>query len=222
MHGQRKSSWMFHRDEVDLLEEEIEDLYQRHQKTKGIISEMESDVISEQLDTEDRSEAEITIELGAELFNAEAYALPVDLDTPEAPVSLVEALKQHSRRDPVYEAIFLWANDVFEFAKTNYLENVDTGRDMFRVYVNVKMVPIKFATAFSEEMLEDVFSIEIAEKEYELALTYLDRTIDSLQHIGFLGSVRAVAFDTQGREFRMPILAAIERMRKNKNRKKSL
>ncbi len=178
MLGHPKSSWMFHRDEVDLLEEEIEDLYQRHQASTGVLSEMEADVISEQLETEERSEAEMTLTLGPQLLKEDPAHAQHAPPAPEESLSLPELLKRHTRRDPLYEEVFLWSQRVFAFAKKHYVGQTDTSRDMFRVYVNAKMIPIKFATGISEEMMDDLFSLDISEKENELTLLGLRRRLD--------------------------------------------
>jgi hypothetical protein len=60
---------MFERDEIDLLEEDIDDIYREHEPTKfGRVLKMEERVLQEQLETEEEFEADLVLRVGPERF----------------------------------------------------------------------------------------------------------------------------------------------------------
>jgi len=178
---------MFHRDEIDLLEEEMEEIYEQHAcEPNDAVSLMEDRVLMEQQETEERFEIELTLQIGP---RALLHPLHEMSDPPAftADESLVHLLQAHTARDPLYEDLYLWTQRVFAYARSRYFDRAIRQEDFFRVYVSVKMIPIKFVMALEERCVEDVVAKEIAKKEASLCFLYLERTIDSLQHLSFLG-----------------------------------
>lgn len=173
--------WVFRRDEVDLLEDQIEDLFHRHQKKKGEEMTMEQEVLNEQLQTEEAADAALSQKFGESLFgsihvhtksmNDDVFPMPVD------------ALLKQTQKHPLYVQTREWAQLVFGYAKDRYELDGVRSRELFRVYVNVNLIPIKLSAALSEEMHEDEFALEIADQEYGLAITYLQRVIACLDHL---------------------------------------
>lgn len=192
--------WIFHRDEIDLLEEEIDELYRRHgSAAQDLVSQMESRVLKEQLDTEERAEAELTLQIGPEYLLSEGHRIP-----PEASQftesSLTETLRMQAYRDPLYERIYLWTQEVFAFTTKQYVTEHQQDEDLFRVHLNVKMIPIKLIASQTERLMGDAMGDQIAQKEQTLCLTYFQRTLDSLQHRAFLGDEMAAQLFKKGKE----------------------
>ena len=59
--------WVFRRDEIDILEDELEDLYETYHRP-GDPPSFESSVLHEQLDTEERSDQELSTRLGFDVL----------------------------------------------------------------------------------------------------------------------------------------------------------
>lgn len=192
--------WIFHRDEIDLLEEEMDELYRRHdQKTEdGSISDMEDQVLSEQLETEEAAEAELSIEIGPE------YLLPHPPhhthEQIEDEESLLKSLQAHGYRDPVYARIYSWAIRAFLYSTKRYVKESVREKDVFRVYVNAKMIPIKFVASQTERFSDDAESDLIAEMQRSLCLIYFERTLEPLARRSVLGDEEATLLLQEGRD----------------------
>lgn len=189
--------WLFHRDEIDLLEEDMDDLYREQDAAaKGKAVRMEDLVLQEQLETEESSDAHLARSMGDVLAPSPT---PVDLEE-EHPATLREELQFQSERDPVYEQLYLWAQRVFAYTTKRYVTEGVRDEDVFRAHVNVKMAPIKFVAALCEFVPDDPVAEHIAAVERDLCFTYLTRTIDSLEHRSFLGDDEATPLVQEGRE----------------------
>lgn len=172
---------MFWRDELDLVEEEFDDIFHRHDHSTDRASfRFEEDVLREHLDTEEGSEAEIMVRVGPRPPALERTHEPhADMDALHG--SLREQLRRDVVRDPFYEAAFVWASDLFRWSGRLYERQELRTRDLFRVHVNAYLVPAKIAAAQTEETHEEHGSFELALCEYGLAATYLQRTCESLR-----------------------------------------
>ncbi len=191
--------WIFHRDEIDLLEEELDELYRLHESTgEDSVSQMEDRILKEQLNTEEAAEAELTLQIGPKYLLPHAHLSSADVELPDE--SLVETLKTHAYRDPLYTRIYGWAQRAFTLAFTRYLKEGVCEESIFRAYVNVKMIPIKFVAAQTERLSGDSIGAQIAKKEGSLCLIYFERTLDSLGHQSFLGDEEATVLLQEGKE----------------------
>ncbi|NQV88963.1 MAG: hypothetical protein HQ488_01415 [Parcubacteria group bacterium] len=169
--------WVFGRDEIDLLEDEIEDLFQKYGLGSKKSSEMEVQVLHEQVETEEQSDAELSARLGLGLFEPDD---PVLGETPFSDHKRPHHDVGNMRLHPIYQRARLWAAELHAWAKGSY-ESGGAGRgDVFRIYVNVNLVPIKLFTALHEEQHGDQIGLEVAEQEYHLGQTYLERILESL------------------------------------------
>ncbi len=191
--------WIFHRDEIDLLEEEIDELYRQHESTKGdSVSKMEDRLLQEQLETEELSEAELTLQIGPEYLLPQIQSSNTDSALPDE--SLVQTLRTHAYRDPLYVRIYTWAQCTFAYASNRYHKEGVRDEAVFRAYINAKMIPIKFVASQTERLSKDSIGEQIAQKEGSLCLTYFERTLDSLEHRSFLGDEKATALLQEGKE----------------------
>jgi hypothetical protein len=182
MFDQSHAPWVFHRDEVDLLEDQIEDLYHKHQGGAQAQMTMEQEVLTEQLQTQEQSDESLTVQLGESLFESVKRSKPDSILNQHASLPF-DALSMGVQRHPFYIQVRDWAAVVYVFAKERYDQGVRT-RDVFRVYANVNLVPIKLSVALMEEAGESSFSREVALVEYKMANVYLMRVIDCLAHVG--------------------------------------
>ncbi|MEK7615424.1 MAG: hypothetical protein AAB431_03510 [Patescibacteria group bacterium] len=203
--------WMFHRDEIDLLEEEMETIYQQHERAAtDSVSEMEQRILREQIETEEQFEAELSLKMEPEHF------LRRSLPSEEAPAFLKEEplddlLRSHVQRDPLYEAVYLWVARVFSYAHQRYIKEAIRSEDFFRIYVSVKMIPIKLSGVQVDPTIPDVVSQQIAKKDAQLCLIYFARTLDSLHHLSFLGDERATVLAKEGLPIERAIRAELTR-----------
>ncbi len=208
--------WIFHRDEIDLLEEEMDAIYEHSQHApEDPVSQMEDRILHEQIELEERLEAEFALGVDPEHFLR--HALPsvepeLDLEETALPsADLKDLLRIHVERDPLYEAIFLWVNQVFLYVQGRYVKEQMHSEDFFRVYASVKMIPIKLSGVQVDPTNQDAFSTQMAKKEAQLCLMYFTRTLASLQHISFLGDERASVFLKQGMILEQAVRAELKR-----------
>lgn len=175
--------WVFRRDEVDLLEDQIEDLYERYESPEDKRT-IEQEVFDEQLETEELFEENLKSKLahdflvfGSSIMNSqEHHDAPVDDE-------LSSRYRQEAFRQPLYVHARKWALQVFTHAQKRYETQEYRTKDVFRVCANANFVPIKIALGLSEEFRDDAVGIEMALQEYQLVHIYIDRIIQSLERI---------------------------------------
>lgn len=175
---------MFERNEIDLLEEDLDEIYQQHEPSiREPILKMEGRVLQEQLETEAEYEADLALKIGPEHLLREVSG---DSETKFfEKESLKDILQAHASRDPLYERVYIWAKHVADCAYDRYEHDKAHREDAFRAYVNVKMIPIKLACVRSEFSQRDSVSGQIAKKEQRLCLIYFTRTLQALQNLAF-------------------------------------
>lgn len=189
--------WVFRRNELDLLEDELEDLYERFSAgggpdsvwqlsdTKDICFEVA--ILQEQLDTEERSDHELSARLGFDVLEE----LPEPLLSAREGSSHDSAAEHGSfdsqsvRTHPLYQQSRQWMNIVKPMAKDGYERGGPYAAEWFRVYANVNLIPLKVFTALSEEFLDDEVGFVVAQEEYQLALLYLQRILESMTLMTF-------------------------------------
>ncbi len=191
--------WMFQRDELDLLEEEVDSLFQKGTHDTGVpFSAMEDRVLGEQMQTEEWFEEEPSSDHLHDLL--ELYQ-DTSIDTEgENYGSLKDVLRAHALRDPLYEQVYLWTKRVYAFTTEQYVDVGFKDEDVFRAHVNVLMIPIKLACMFMDAHETDLAVDSHESPAMRICLTYFSRTLDSLQHRGFLGDERARVLEREGRE----------------------
>lgn len=189
--------WMFERNEIDLLEEDLDDIYQQYEPSiRDPILKMEARVLQEQLETEAEFEADLALKIGPEHFFREVSS---NLETKSfGKESLKDVLQAHASRDPIYERVYLWAKHVADYSHESYRHDKVHREDAFRALVNVKMIPIKLACVRSEFSQRDSVSGQIAKKEQRLCLTYFTRTLHALQNLAFYVDEEALILFQEG------------------------
>lgn len=192
-----QSPWMFRRDEVDLLEEDIDDIYDLHQTSNGRFQTMEQIIISEQLDTEEQADAEFAMQMDVRNLTR-FHSEKSPWETHAEKMREEDDLECDVQRSPFYEQLFRFADEAFVYASEVYARKNDDAENAFRIRVNVKMVPIKCAVAFSEELHDDPVSLALAKKEFALAIVYLERVLISFAFIAAAGDERAQTFLAPG------------------------
>lgn len=184
---EQDSPWVFRRDEIDILEDELEDIYERYHRPGDVVS-FESSVLYEQLDTEERSDHELSTRLGFDVLEPPPASMVSSRDL-VAPLDLLSAWQEECslmRSHPLYQQAKKWATEVKPIAKRGYEEGGVYAGELFRIYANVNLVPLKIFNAMCEEMHEDEVGNEIAREEYRLALTYLGRILESMNLMLFV------------------------------------
>jgi hypothetical protein len=175
--------WIFHRDEVDLLEDELEDLYTKFGSASGEAPRSQEEcILQEQMDTEDQSEAELTLMQGIDRLH-NRHPEPSVLEEEEHDETLEEACVSRLRQNPLFQRSRVWAVELGSLTKAGYDRGGSEAGAYFRVYANVNLVPIKVFAALAEVMHEDPMGSIMAEQAFMLALTYLQRIRESLAQI---------------------------------------
>ena len=169
--------WMFHRNEVDLLEEDLDDIYEQFKQEEPTPS-IEDDLIEEQIQTEEYAEAEISMRMEPSWLMSKSSRTKdaIEFDT----TSLRLELAREAERPPMYRQSYVWAQTVFLLGKEMYEKNFGLREDAFRMFLNAKMIPIKLSNAMIEESHDDPLSQEIAENEYRLTIVYVTRVLEPL------------------------------------------
>lgn len=174
-----ENPWVFERDEIDLLEEEIDELYRIHEPTPSRPFRMETRILQEQLETEEQAESELAWKIGQENL---LHEISVDSGADVfIDGSVKEILRAHSYRDPLYERVFLWAQLVSEFSFHFYQLNNSRSEDAFRAFVNAKLIPTKLALTRVERS-DEIFR-QIIQKERKLCLAYFLQIFQALQNL---------------------------------------
>ncbi len=181
---------MFRRDELDVLEDELDEVFHLHEHSHDPVAhEIEAGVIAEQEKTEDAFENKLADLLGPASLAPEApHVCEHCKDGFPDGVSLKELVE--TDRDPLYAKAYAWAITVFAWSRESYWKHGMRNRDMFRVHVNAYLVPVKIAFGQAEENRDDAQAARIAGMEYELAALYLSRTRESLSNLRAMGLVR--------------------------------
>ena len=191
--------WVFQRDELDLLEEEVEIVFQKgigdHQMP---FSDMEDRVLREQIQTEEWFEEEPSSDPLHDLL--ELHQETSLEDEVQTHGSLKDVLRAHAMRDPLYEHVYLWTKRVYAYTTEHYMDLGIKDEDIFRAHVNVLMIPIKFARIMADMHDADLTEDAQESPSVRVCLTYFSRTLDSLQHRGFLGDEMASVLEREGRE----------------------
>lgn len=171
---------MFRRDDIDVLEDELDALFAAHDELPdGGQFDMEEALIREQVDTEEKFESELVGLIGFPMLQkTEHHTCGPLCDDLQQDVSLRELLKHDADQDPLYRRARDWARNVAKWARERYVH--DRTSDVYRVLINAYLVPVKIAFAQAELEREDEFSRPLAAKEYQLAGTYLVRIAESM------------------------------------------
>jgi hypothetical protein len=208
--------WVFQRDEIDLLEEDIDEIFQRYRKKEQF--QVENLIIQEQMETEELSDVEFTLRMNEGFFEKKKDEAPrFVLDKQfEIKARATEEIK----RNPLYESALIWSNAVFRFASSLYEKKIDQLHDAFRVYFNVKFVPLKLSI-FHADDYGDELSLDIAEKELELALVYVTRVLESLSNLVFFDREQVFVFLTKGESLRQNIHKSLLAIKKRKQSRKN-
>lgn len=177
---ERAFPWMFRRDEIDLLEEDLDDLYDLHTGGSEETETMEQAIILEQLETEDQAYFAFEKQFNPFLF-FDQFQKNVPSLTDEY------FLELDTERPILYEHIFRYADEVNKHVTELYARDREKKEHAFRAQVNSKMIPIKCAIAFCEETYDDPLALVRAKNEFTLACIYLDRLLYSLASLTALG-----------------------------------
>lgn len=211
MQNDSQYPWIFQRDEIDLLEEDIEDIYQRFGKDNSF--GIENIVIQEQMETEELSDVEFTVRMSEIITEDHPPKIPEFVLDEQ--FDLKKNSTEELKRNPLYDWSLRWANSLFDFAKDLYENKGKRTEHVFRVYFNVKFVPIKLSITFADDDHPE-FSIDIAEKEFELANIYIKRVLDSLYELVFYDREKVYVFLTEGERIKKTIQDTLEMIRKRK------
>jgi len=207
--------WVFGRDDIDLLEDEIEDLFQQFGRGANKTSDVEVQVLQEQVETEERSDAELAERLGLSMLEPRADSTsPGGFHSSATSSPQIDNMRLH----PLYQRARAWAQELRAWSKAAYETGTPGKGDVFRVYANVNLVPIKLFTGLHEEQHGDAIGLEVAEQEYQLALTYLERIIESLTLVLVLeeGIGPLVSLRGQAEELRAIVVGQLAAVRRKK------
>ena len=212
---------MFERNEVDLLEEDVDEIYrvygqQEQPKQEKDVFEltMEQLLIQEQVDTEEESNKRFE-EKTKQIFSTRFSETGSEDFIFEEP--MLKDLFHQNKRPVFYEQVYRWADGLFLIAQSYYLSQVFFREPAFRVLLNVKLVPIKLSVVIQEDREEDAFSKEMAEKECRLALVYLERVLGSLSLLVLDDSILFGPYKKVGKQFERVFHELLSRMKRRRD-----
>lgn len=171
-----ESPWLFHRDEIDLFEDEYEQLLARarripHRALRQIIEEQEA--------TEERAQGELEIALAP--FNMAQAECPLHaFEASVEELSVEELLEPASSLDELSALAHAWSRSLREQVCEGTGEEK---MEEMRVRMNAPLVVAKCTFAAEEQAIGDAPAIIIADKELELAQIYLKRTLQALDKL---------------------------------------
>lgn len=209
--------WMFHRDELDVLEDEIDLLQQKFFPALDLgVETFEAVVLREQLDTEEASDTALSKRLG--LTDESLHVEASDGQVLEDAFAELSSGQDVFRRHPLYQFARTWSAQVRTFSKQGYESASYNAEAFFRAYVNAHTVPIKVFTGLCEESFVDMIGLEVAEQEYALALTYIQRILTSLSMtVSNADTFEALsAIHARGEELRAILVGKLAEIRRKK------
>lgn len=182
--------WLFQRDEVDLLEAELDDVWEKYMRRalpagrqdKGHGDEQE--VLREYAETEDRSDTDLLLQFGGAHVEEGPCAHEEQQRKTFESLTTVDYLRQGTQRDALYAGAYAWANRAAKWAQEQHANGAPNAKEFFRLYLNALLVPVKLAFAQAGEVHEGRPARAATAADYELALIYLKRAAQSLQRLG--------------------------------------
>lgn len=175
-HSEHEVPWIFRRDELDLFEREYEQLrsLSRRSRRRSL-----RQVFQEQEETEARAQAELELLLAPFDLNDETCPIH-DEELAHDDVSLEELLEPISSFDELSARASAWSRGLREAIGIGDEEHLEK----LRIRMNAPLIVAKCAFAAEEEAIGDEPAVIIADKELELAETYLQRVLKSLEQLG--------------------------------------
>lgn len=170
--------WVFKRDEMDMLEEKVDAIFDAHEKTKDkAMHDMEEIVLKEQNTFEEKLEKEVLDEIGSGgvIKNIHTHR------TPWAVRSIQEQLSSELKRDPLYEVVTVWTNGLYEWAHHQYTKREDAILPVYRIYLYSCIIPLKLSFSLQEVHSGEANSNILARKELTLAQEYVRLIIKALE-----------------------------------------
>lgn len=174
--------WLFQRDEVDVLEAELDDVWNRHMRRgKGHVDE--ESVLREYAETEDRSDTDLLLQFGAAHMEEGPCTHEDQQRQAFESMTALEYLRRGTERDALYAGAYVWARQVSTWAQEHAVSGAPDNKERFRVYLNALLVPVKIAFAQAGEVHEGPQARAASDSDYELALVYLGRASESLHRL---------------------------------------
>ncbi len=166
--------WLFQRDEIDVLESELDVLWDRHMRPGDGRTEEEA-VLKEYADTEDWAETDLLLRAG----EPEVHVHEEDREAFDG-MPAVDFLRQAADRDPLYVRAYEWAR-----RSSAWAEGLPkAGAEALRAQVNALLVPVKLAFAQSGEAHEGRGARAAVLSDYALAVQYAARAAESFNRSG--------------------------------------
>lgn len=197
----------------------MEDLYERYQHPAVTQDSFEAAVLREQWETQEQSDHELSERLGfdepEEADDVEPTCCDHDHSSCESEQEADFRLNALLHAHPLYRQANAWAALVRPQARRAHERTGGGALDLFRVYANVNLVPLKVFAALTEEAYGDDIGQTIAQEEYRLALTYIDRIQESLCLAALVCDTQAWIQTAQldGRELRARLKERYEALR---------
>lgn len=211
--------WVLRRDEIDILEDELEDLYETFHR-EGDVPSFESAILREQLDTEEQSDQVLSGRLGFDVLEPPNSVLSARESSapPSDPISAWRQELSYVRAHPLFQKARQWATTMKPAARNGYEQGGAYAAECFRIYANANLVPLKIFTGMCEELHEDALGFEIAYEEYRLAVTYVERILESMSFMTFvLASTPWVETTRAGaEEIRLALLSMLQSLARRK------
>lgn len=171
--------WLFRLDELDLLEFDFNTLRRTSEVEDPKMLQAEERILDEQDAIEDRAQAALDEVIGELPLTDHC---PVH-DQDELSVPMQDLLKSSVQADPLAAKAMSFVRPLSEWASKAAVD-ARTHEPLFRIRADAPLIPAKLTFAAQEEQHQDEAALYIAEKELDLATTYLTRVLSSIETLG--------------------------------------
>jgi len=171
--------WLFRLDELDLLEFEFNALRHASDVDDPKMQKVEEQILDEQDAIESEAQAELDVLIGDMPMHDSCPVHDVD----ELATPMEQLLVSSVQSDPLASHAMRFVRPLSDWASKATVD-ARTHEPLFRIRADAPLIPAKLTFAAHEERQNDEVALYIAEKELDLASTYLTRVLTSIETLG--------------------------------------
>ena len=173
--------WIFTRSELDLFEDEFDRLMQLHEASEGRPwFPFETEVIQESIDHEEQEEAKTLLEMP--LFEHHHHPPLSSLEEWQKR-SFEHQLHDQMLHHPMFREASNWAQPMVRWCETQYVEQAQKDRVIFRIWLHTLLFVTKIALATQEVEVGDLVARKWCLTEMRLAHHALTVVLQDLIHL---------------------------------------
>lgn len=179
--------WIFHRTWMDVMEEAFQEVLCDHEQLSKTSRRfvMEEAVLDEQHAWEERHERRMERSLrGIPHVHEDDFLQPSSTESEEG-MAVFPLLRESLPESPLFARAFVWAEQVWSWARLRYDHSVKKDREVFSLLAGVYGVPAKIFFAESEKRMKSAYHGAMSQAQWDIAETYLRMsmiTLETLTH----------------------------------------